>query len=198
MKRAASGACAVAARVSGDFSTCEEAMMRRILIATAVGMVVLATVSGGAGAKTHRGVSALDASYLKTSIQGDRFEIEGGRLASASSNATVRALAARLVRDHTKSLSDAVKLAHHLGVDVPKAPTPPEKWELRMVAQLTGAAFDHWYSELEVADHHQDISEASDEAHNGTHAVVRANARHELPVLRRHLQLSIAAVRASG
>ena len=40
------------------------------------------------------------------------------------------------------------------------------QWELQIVSTLSGAAFDHWYADLEVKDHMQDISEAADEAHS--------------------------------
>jgi putative membrane protein len=174
--------------------------MKRSLLAISVTAALAALTAGtiGAQAKTAAGVSGLDEEYLKSSIQGDRFEISGGRMAlGASQNPQVRALATTLVKDHTKSLADAVKLAKKLGVSVPKAPTPPEQWELRIAGTETGPAFDKWYSDLEVQDHKQDISEASAEASTGTNAAVRAGARKELPTLRRHLKLSQGALKAS-
>src|SRR5206468_2135848 len=64
----------------------------------------------------HRGVCGLDAYWLRTSIQGDVFEIRGGQLALQKSNNTaVRTLAQRLISDHTKSLQDALDLAKKYG-----------------------------------------------------------------------------------
>jgi putative membrane protein len=171
--------------------------MKKIL--TAAGLI--AAVSGplaatAADGKSTARVSALDAASLESAIQGDRFEIEGGKRAASSGNAAVRALGARLVKDHTKSLGEASRLARRLGVDVPEAPTPPERWELRIVGSLEGATFDRWYSDLEVADHLQDISEARDEVSHGTNPAVRAMARHELPTLRAHLAMAKAALKS--
>jgi putative membrane protein len=169
--------------------------MYRILICT--GLVVLAFGTGAERAHAAT-VSGLDEQYVKTSIQGDRFEIAGGKLALAKSqNATVRTLAARLVKDHTKSLKESLALAKRLGISAPKAPTPSMQWELKIVSTLSGGAFDHWYSDLEVKDHVQDISEAADEAHSGVNGSVRSSAKQEIPTLRKHLKLSRAALKAS-
>jgi putative membrane protein len=171
--------------------------MKKILAAAGL----IAAVSGplavtAAEGKTTARASALDDAFLKSAIQGDRFEIEGGKRAASSGNAAVQALGARLVKDHTKSLGEATRLARRLGVDVPDAPTPPQRWELRIVGSLDGATFDRWYCDLEVADHLQDISEAKNEASHGINPAVRAMARHELPTLRAHLAMAKAALKS--
>jgi putative membrane protein len=71
------------------------------------------------------------------------------------------------------------------------------EWELGIVGTLSGGPYDHWYSDLEVKDHTQDISEASDEVSKGANAAIRQSARKELPTLRTHLKLSRAALKAS-
>jgi putative membrane protein len=174
--------------------------MSRFITAVALGTSVaaLGLGPGQAHAKAAAGVSGLDEQFVTTSIQGDLFEVLGGKQALAKSqNPKVRALATRLVKDHGKSLAESVVLAKRLGVNVPKSPTPSMRWELRMVGTLSGAAYDHWYADLEAQDHVQDISEASDEVSKGSNASVRQSARKELPVLRAHLKLSRAALAAS-
>ena len=173
--------------------------MKRLL-PLLVACLALASVVAvpGAGATSSKTYSAADAQYLKTSIAGDMFEITGGKLAKAKShNPAVMRLANRLVTDHAKSLSDAEKLARSLGIDVPKSPLPSQVWELNMVASLRGQAFNHWYSSLEVLDHVQDISEATDEVNDGTNAKVRDDARTELPMLHVHLKLAREALVAN-
>src|SRR4051794_10487986 len=67
---------------------------------------------------TRTVLCGLDVEWLKTSIQGDVFEIRGGRLAlSKSSNAAVKTLGQRLVTDHTQSLAEALQLAKKYGID---------------------------------------------------------------------------------
>lgn len=157
-----------------------------------------------AGARTHSArtadasASGLDKEYLKTGLQGDLFEIIGGKLAlKHSSNPAVRRLAKRLIKDHSSSFSDAAKLAKQIGVEVPKTPTPSEVWELSIVRQLHGKAFNRWYSSLEIFDHVQDIQEATDEVKDGSDPDVIKDAKTELPMLREHLKLSRAAFKAS-
>jgi putative membrane protein len=152
-----------------------------------------------ASARSHHSqVSGLDKQWLKTSMQGDIFEVRGGKLAEAkSNNPAVIKLAKTLVSDHTKSYKDVAKLARKLGVEVPKSPTPSEVWELKVVASLKGKAFDRWYSSLEAYDHVQDIQETTDEVKDGSNSDVRSDAKTEIPMLKMHLRLAEEAVNAS-
>ncbi|HEY4281277.1 MAG TPA: DUF4142 domain-containing protein [Conexibacter sp.] len=135
--------------------------------------------------------SAWDEEWLMMSIQGDRFEIQGGNLAQQKgSSQAVRDLGAVLVKDHTESLADAVELAQRLGIDVPSGPSPSQQWELRTVASFSGRDFDRRYADLEVQDHVQDISEARDEAGKGCNKDVRHTAKDDIPVLQKHLELA--------
>ena len=136
--------------------------------------------------------------WLKTSIAGDRFEVLGGRLAlRKSGNREVRILAGRLVKDHSKSLSEGIALAHSIGVTPPSQPEPSMIWELKSVSSFYGSQFDRMYSSLEVYDHVQDIQEAQSEATEGTNPQVRAEARKEIPTLRVHLALARRALSAT-
>jgi putative membrane protein len=178
-------------------------MSRRTLpYAAGIATLCLALTGAPAGARAasrHAGVSAWDEQWLMTSIQGDRFEIAGGTLAaSQATDARVRALGQRLVKDHSASLKDAVRVAHRLGIDVPGAPSPSQRWELKTVAAFTGGDYDRRYADLEVLDHVQDIQESKDEVQKGANRAVRHLASSDLPTLREHLKLSREALRAVG
>jgi putative membrane protein len=143
--------------------------------------------------------SAWDEEWLMMSIQGDRFEIAGGQLAQQKGTTQqVRDLGARLVADHSKSLQDAIDVANKLGIEVPDSPSPSQQWELRAVARFHGSNFDRGYSDLEVQDHIQDITEAEDEVDKGCNREIKQLAADDLPVLREHLALAQAALRASS
>jgi putative membrane protein len=143
-------------------------------------------------------VSAWDKQYLQTSLEGDLFEVQGGKLAEAkSTDPAVLKLANTLIRDHTKSYKESAKLTRRLGIKVPTDPSPSMQWELEAAGQFTGAAFNHQYALLEVKDHHQDIQESTDEVKDGTNSDVRRDAKTELPTLRKHLRLAEAALRAN-
>ncbi|MBV9941775.1 MAG: DUF4142 domain-containing protein [Solirubrobacterales bacterium] len=170
--------------------------MKRLLpLAFACLALVAAIAVPTAGAKPSKSYSAADEQYLKTSIQGDLFEITGGKWAQKhTKNAAVLRMANRIVSDHTKSVKDAASLARSLGIDVPSTPTPSEVWELKVVTGLRGRAYNHWYASLEVYDHVQDIQETTDEINDGTNPKIRDNARTDLPVLQLHLRLARAAL----
>jgi hypothetical protein len=71
------------------------------------------------------------------------------------------------------------------------------QWELQIIAPMSGAQYDHWYSALEVKDHVQDISEAHGETSRGSDPAIRHAAGKEVPTLQQHLKLSRAALKAS-
>jgi putative membrane protein len=168
-------------------------MFSRVSLALGAATVLLALTPGAARAACR--YSPLDEQSLQTSIQGDRFEIAGGKIAAAKAvTPGVRALAVRLRRDHTKSLREAVAVAHRLRIDVPAKPSPTEEWELQTVAAMSGEPFDAAYAYLEIQDHKQDIEEANMERMHGRNAGVRALARSDLPVLRKHLRVSKLAL----
>jgi putative membrane protein len=136
-----------------------------------------------------RRYSSWDEEWLKMSIQGDLFEIQGGKIAQAKATTQqARDLGKLLVDDHTKSLNDATDLARSLGIEVPDSPSPSQQWELRAVQQFQGKDFDKWYADLEVQDHMQDISEAQDEVDKGCNRKIRNDAKDEIPVLQQHLK----------
>lgn len=176
-------------------------MKRSIVVASAALFSIAAIATMGlpasAAGPDRASVSGLDSASLRTSIEGDRFEIAGGKLAQQTGqNAAVKALGARLVKDHSRSLAEAVRLARRLNIDVPKTPSPSMEWELSIVSTLSGAAFDQWYTSLEVQDHKQDIDETKNELAAGLNPRVKKLARADLPVLRKHLALSKAAAKA--
>jgi putative membrane protein len=163
-----------------------------------VAAVVAGLALAPAAAHAAAPYSPLDEEILRSSIQGDRFEIAGGKIAETHAGSVrVQHLGKRLVSDHTKSLREAVKLAKQLGISVPSTPSTTEEWELAVVSGLTGNPFDVAYSRLEVQDHKMDIEEVHTELDGGSNAEVRALERKDLPTLRYHLHLSKLAWWAS-
>jgi putative membrane protein len=154
--------------------------------------------TGGAAAASSAKVSGLDEEWLSSGLQGDLFEVKGGKIAMQNSkNSEVKALGKTLMTDHSESFEDGAKLAKSLGIEVPKAPTYPEIWELGQVGSMKGTPFDKAYTSLEVLDHMQDIKDAKTEIANGTNKAVIANAKEELPMLIEHLALSKKAQQGS-
>jgi putative membrane protein len=175
--------------------------MKTILLAgAALAATVICVATAGAAPKAV--VSAQDKNWLTTSIQGDLFEIMGGKMAlQKSDEGPVRALGQRLISDHSKSLKDAAKIARSLGIKVPTEPTPSEQWELKNVSALSGEQFDWWWSTLELYDHSQDLEETHMETASGTNPMIRDEARKDIPMLTMHAKMSkraVAAARGDG
>jgi putative membrane protein len=163
-----------------------------------IAIAVAAAAIGVPGAGAAGSLSGLDQSWLKGSAQGDIFEVAGGKIAlKKSRDKAFKTLAKRLIKDHTKSLGDARKLAAKYGVKLESSATPSQQWELQVVSSFTAKQFDHWYSSLEVKDHVQDIQETGDEARNGSNGDVTSDVRAELPMLKMHLRLAEAALKTA-
>jgi putative membrane protein len=175
---------------------------RRTLGTLVAGGAVAAAVActGGAaqGAATPQ-LSAQDKHDMQTSASGDHFEINGGKIAQRSANPAVRALGARYEKDHAKSLKELKATAKRFHVSLPGEPTESQKWELSEVAQQSGAAMDRAYVTLEINDHKDDIDEATFEAHHGTNATLRAQARKDIKDLYEpHLKLARQTLKKIG
>ena len=159
--------------------------------------VTAATIAAANAGATSSSLPAQDQNWLMTSIQGDRFEIAGGKLALARAETpAVKALGKRLLVDHTKSLHDALELAHEFGIKGPPSATPSEQWELNRLRWMPRSWFDGQYTALEVKDHNQDIEETGFEARRGMVWSVRQEALKDLPMLNMHLRLSKSAAKA--
>src|SRR4051794_37303842 len=87
------------------------------------GAVMAGALLAPAAAHAATAYSPLDEEILRSSIQGDRFEIIGGRIAEThAGSARVRRLGARLAKDHGKSLREAGALAKRPGISAPPGP----------------------------------------------------------------------------
>jgi putative membrane protein len=167
------------------------------LVVPALGAVIGAVITAApaGAAQVASPVSAQDRQWMQTSAAGDIFEIRGGQMAEQKGQSqAVRALGARLVADHTKTLSDARDLASKLGITLPSQPGAKMQTELSQFAAASGAAFDVLYAKTEISDHEQDISETTTEINNGSNSEVKQEAQTDLPILRTHLALAQQAL----
>lgn len=167
----------------------------KTLAATVAALAISATP---AVAASHN-VSAQDQSWLQRTIQGDRFEIDGGQAAQQKgASQAVKGLGSRLAADHLKALKQAVSLAKRFGISRPGSPTESQKWEIATTGEFSGNAFDRHYASLEVADHKDDIDEAKSEIRDGRSPAIVALARKDLKLYRVHLKLAQDTLSAVG
>jgi putative membrane protein len=169
---------------------------RTIALPLAAASLVLPAAATAKTAATAR-PSGLDIVWVGKAIQGDRFEVAGGKMATRrSTDPAVRALAARLEVDHSADLKKMIALARTLGVKVPKTPTASQQWELAAVSSMSGKGFDVAYASLEVQDHKDDIEDAKGELDLGSQNTVQAMAKKALVMYRAHLALSQKTLKA--
>src|SRR5947209_2533043 len=163
-------------------------------------IVALGVATSAHAAPPPPGVSGLDQEYLKSSIQGDMFEMQGAKIAlQRSTDSKLRGYARMLFRDHRQSVHEAVALAHSLGVQsIEMQPTKSQTWELKAASRMGGGTFHRWYLLLEAHDHKDDISQARDERDNGANYRVTAAARQELPTLFKHLKVAERLIKSGA
>jgi putative membrane protein len=107
-----------------------------------------------------------------------------GRLAHGkAASPAVRALAARMVADHTEGNHRLAALAKRLQVDIAPPPDqpPPE------LLTTSGPDFDKHYLGLVIAAHQNMIALFESEANGGQDTRAKRLARGMLPLLRHHL-----------
>lgn len=127
-----------------------------------------------------------DAEFAQKAAMGGSKEIAEGKFAATrTKNADVKALANRLVTDHTAANKElmAVMKTKHIPAGAPTK--EPEPWRTQ-----TGAAFDRAWVDHVIEDHQQDIAEFEKEANSGTDPELKAWASGKLPTLREHLKMA--------
>lgn len=129
-----------------------------------------------------------DAGFAREAAAGGRKEVDAATFAAlTTSSPDVKALANRLVKDHTAAnkelhdLMDARKLAP---VDEPVS-TKAEPWRTE-----TGTSFDRAYIEHVIDEHEDAIELFEEQVAMGTDARLKAWAQEKLTALREHLTMA--------
>jgi len=167
-------------------------------ISTPVLTVAIAlAVAGGAAAQTPRPdqqqparetaarTSSADSEFAQKAAMGGKHEVEGAKFAAGkASNAGVKSLANKLVKDHTAANNELTNMMKKKQI-APAADDskPAEAWR-----NETGAAFDRAYLDHVIAEHEKDIALFEAEAKDGADAELKAWAAKKLPTLRAHLK----------
>jgi putative membrane protein len=131
--------------------------------------------------------SKADRTFITDAIQGNLAEIQMGQLAQQKGqNDAVKSFGQMLVTDHQANNDKAKQVATQLGVTPPTQPSAKEKAGYRMLAKLSGAAFDRQFARMMVTDHKQTIAQFQREAKR-TNDPLGQYASDSLPVLKKHL-----------
>lgn len=129
-----------------------------------------------------------DQMFVQKAAEGGMKEVEHGKMvASKAANASVKAYANRLVKDHTAANTELKNLAKRKNITLPASAEAisghDEPW-----MKESGATFDKAFIDAAIKDHEADIALFEKEANSGSDAQLKAFASKHLPTLRAHLK----------
>jgi putative membrane protein len=160
-------------------------MRTRIALLVGIVALMLAPVCPAQAAAPR--VSAQDIAYLREAHQGNLFEIAGGRLAARKAAVPkLRALGARLVRDHAALDARLTRTAARLGVGLPSAPAAEQRSLLRQYRTAEPDRFDALFVDTQLLAHRAAMLAGQQEIAAGSNRRVKRLAAVAAPVLEAH------------
>jgi len=127
-------------------------------------------------------------------------DVQLGKLGGQKAqNAAVRALAASMVRDHTRTANEGLQIAKKIGDDqVQFKAGDDNQITLSHLARYSGAAFDREYVSALIDAHESDITAAKDALEFATTPALRAYLHTTITIDKRHLAMAEAAQKQVG
>jgi putative membrane protein len=140
--------------------------------------------SGKTSAQNARGISASDALFMKKAAEGNKAEVELGRMAEqkASSDA-VKSFGKRMMKDHQRASEQLESVAGKLGVTLPNKVNAKDQATKDRLEKLSGKQFDEAYMRDMVKDHTKDVAEFQKASSTLSNPDVRNFAEQTLPTL---------------
>lgn len=182
-------------------------MTRQLLLASALAGLLIATpalaqdTTSTASQPTANSQAAIQQMSQVTTAQdfvalaamSDMFEIQTGQLAeSRAGSADVSAFGKMLVKDHSKSSKQLMKLAKAAKLDA----TPPTQLDQRhqviadSLKDAKGPGFDTAFAQAQLAAHQEGIALFTAYSQNGDNPQLKAFAKKGLPILQKHLEMA--------
>jgi putative membrane protein len=134
-----------------------------------------------------------DADFAHKAAIGGKHEVDGAKfIVGKTTNADVKALANRLIKDHTAADTELSALMkgnammkgdEHKDATMKKDEPSNESWR-----SMSGPALDRAYADHLISEHEKTITLFETEANSGSDAKLKAFAAKTLPVLREHLK----------
>lgn len=129
------------------------------------------------------------AGFAAAIAASDKFEIDSSKLAEAqASDAKVKAFAATLVKDHTKSTADLKSIAGKENMTLaPPTLDADMQAKLDALKMTSGGEFDRLYLSQQVAAHESALNLLQGFAATGENAALKGFATNVTPVIQKHL-----------
>lgn len=134
-------------------------------------------------------LSMADKHFVMEAAQGDKAEVELGKLAEQkTTNPEVKQFAERMIHDHTQNDDQLKKVAADTGITLPMGLSAKDQALKEKLSGLSGEQFDRTYMQNMVTNHTQDVAAFKHESMDGKDSAVKNYASESLPTLESHLK----------
>jgi putative membrane protein len=141
------------------------------------------------GAVAQTPITAAD--FVNQAAASDQFEIKSSQLAATkSASPAIKAYAAMLIAEHTKSTNELTAAAAQGTPPVTPAPKLTAEQQANLDAldkAPKGAAFDKLYAQLQVPSHQNTLALLQGYAVRGDQPMLKTFASKTVPVVQKHL-----------
>ncbi|MEO6681875.1 MAG: DUF4142 domain-containing protein [Ginsengibacter sp.] len=139
----------------------------------------------------NRETASLDNSaqkFAEKAAMGSMMEIEAGKIAAEkATNPDVKALAQKMVDDHSKISDDLKAVAASKNMVLPTMLSESQQKDLNDLREKTGNEFDKAFVNMMVDDHKDDVDAFQDAADKLDDPDIKNFAINTLPILQKHL-----------
>lgn len=160
-------------------------------------LACIATAQSGSTSDTKSSLSAADTVFIENAAKDGMAEIQMGKTAlGKSSDDQVKALARRIVDDHTKADAALKTLAESKKVSFPSDPGKDARNEIDKMQATKSTGFDQAWSKTMVKDHQDAIKLFTTEGKDTKDTDIQQFVKTTLPTLKSHLDAAqkLAAV----
>ena len=155
-----------------------------------VAAALIVTLAGTSLAQTTTKrdvVSRMDKKFMTTAAQGGIFEVQSSQVAlNKTKNPRVRAIAARMVKEHSAANKELATVAMDKKYKLPKETDAKHQTAIRRMKTLSGTAFDKSYMASQEVAHAATVKLFQSEIATGLDKDVTAFATKNLPTIEDH------------
>ncbi len=159
-------------------------------------VLICASVAVAGPAANAQAAPDIDASFAVAATQGNNAEIDMARVVLARGKMDeALSFAREMLADHGALAERFAAVVPAAMSVVPERENAADRIALARLAALAPADMDQEYFIQQVGDHLATVSVFTAEAREGTIPALKAFATRELPMLKEHLQVALAAAR---
>lgn len=160
--------------------------MRRALIGLAAALLLAPAAAPAADDDE----AMADAAFAEMAAQGNRLEIELGKLAAEQAqDAQIRNYGERMAEDHAEAQKQLAQAARHQGIELPDGLSEQGRQTLERLSGLSGEAFDRAYAQFALKAHTKDLHRYEEQSQDPD-SLIQAYATDLRPIIRKHREIA--------